>query len=72
MINNLQCTGHTSIAKNYLAQNVNCAEVEKPCLREIMPIFKLGWILASSEAHGSVKKESIHKENCSFLRNKAT
>ena len=72
MINNLLHAGHTSIAENYLAQNINCAESEKPCLRVIMSIFKLGWILMSSEAHGSVKKETIDKENCSSLRDKAT
>ena len=51
MINNLLHAGHTSIAENYLAQNINCAEAEKPCLRVIMSIFKLGQILTSSEAH---------------------
>lgn len=32
--NILQCTGQPPTTKTYLAQNVNSAEVEKPCSRE--------------------------------------
>lgn len=37
----------------------------------IRPMLKLGWTSAAGEAHGSVKEESIHKENYSPFRNKA-
>lgn len=33
LLNTLQCTGHTSVAKNYSAQSVNCPALENPCPR---------------------------------------